>query len=372
MEQFQTQPGVHSHPGVQSDLRVLHNALVTIFTVTAALLAALPVLAQSTAVQIETTTAVKEMLPRGRLLDGKVEAVHSATVSSQTSGRIAAVFRDVDDYVPAGSVLVQFTDVEQQSELRQSQAQLREARARLAEAGEEHRRAQNLLERGLGSQRDLDRALAAMETAGARVAGAESAVESAQQKVEYTLVRAPYAGIVTQRHVEVGETVSVGQALMSGISLEQLRIVVDVPQGLAGRIRQAPRAEVLVDPGSVEPHKITLFPVADPVTNTFRVRLDLPPGQFNLYPGMFVKVRFLLDEAERLLVPSAALIERSEVTAVYVVNNQGIRLRQIRTGRRFGERIEVLAGLSAGERVANDPVAAGILAKTGQAESEDG
>ena len=103
-----------------------------------------------------------------------VAAVHQATVSAQTGGRIATINYDVDNFVEAGSVLVRFTDDEQRAALRQAQAQLAEAQARRNEAEEEYRRAANLKQRGLGSQRDLDRALAARDSAVARVAASRS------------------------------------------------------------------------------------------------------------------------------------------------------------------------------------------------------
>lgn len=305
-----------------------------------------------------------------RVFDGTVEAVHQATVSAQTGGRIAEVAYDVDDYVEAGAVLVRFTDVEQRSALRQAEAQLAEARARLTEADEEYRRAQNLRERGLGSQRDLDTALAGRKTAAARVVSAESAVEAARQQLEYTVVTAPYPGIVTERHVEVGESVAPGQPLMSGLSLDRLRVVVDLPQTVASQVRRDPAAALITEEGRVEAASITLFPIADPVTNTFRVRLDLPAGQYGLYPGMFVKAAFRVGEAERLMVPSSAVLHRSELTAVYVVSESGVRLRQVRTGQTFGDRTEILSGLSAGEQVALDPVRAGIAAKSGRGSSD--
>jgi RND family efflux transporter MFP subunit len=302
--------------------------------------------------------------PPSKRLPASGSTIHQATVSAQTSGRIAEVAYDVDDYVEAGSILIRFTDVEQQTALRQAEARVTEARAVLTEAEEAYRRAQNLLERGLGSQRDLDAALAARDTARARVASTESAVVAARQTLDYTVVRAPYAGIVTQRHVETGESVGPGQPLMSGISLEKLRVRVDVPQQVAAQLRPAPKAMVVTDEGRIEPRDITFFPVADPVTNTFRLRLDLPDGQFGLYPGMFVKVAFRVGEEERLLIPRSALMMRSEVTGVYVVSGTAVRLRQVRVGRTFGDRVEILAGLRAGDRFALDPVQAGIFAKS--------
>jgi len=309
------------------------------------------------------TTAVE------MIFDGTVEAVHQATVSAQTAGRIQEINFDVDDYVEAGQVLIRFTDVEQKTDLQRAEADLAGARARLVEATEEYTRAENLKERGLGSQRDLDRALSARKTAQANVNSGESAVVAARQQLEYTVVRAPYPGIVTKRFVEVGETVSRGQQLMSGLSLEKLRVIVDLPQQVAVEVRRDPRVVVLTDEERVVPEKVIVFPTADPVTKTFRVRLELPDGQFDLFPGMFVKAAFKTGEAERLLVPVRSILHRSEVTAVYVYANDEVRLRQIRVGATFGDQVEVLAGLKEGEQIALDPLQAGIYAKTARPSS---
>jgi multidrug efflux pump subunit AcrA (membrane-fusion protein) len=133
---------------------------------------------------LDTADATLEPAAIERVFDGKVEAVNQATVSAQTGGRIAEVNYDVDDYVDAGAVLFRFTDVEQRATLRQAEAQLAEAEALSNEAEEQYRRALNLQERGLGSQRDLDRALASRKSAAARVEVAESAVASARQQLD--------------------------------------------------------------------------------------------------------------------------------------------------------------------------------------------
>lgn len=320
----------------------------------------------------ETATATVAEAPLERLFDGTVEAVNQATVSAQTAGRIAEVFYDVDDYVQPGQPIVRFTNVEQQSALRQANAALTEARAQQNQAEEEFRRASGLFESDSASRREYDQALAARDSATARVEAAKSAVAAAEQQLEYTLVRAPYAGIVKERYVEVGESVSVGQPLMSGLSLETLRVVVDLPQQEAASVREHRKAYVLTGEGRVEADAVTIFPFAHSASNTFRVRVELPQGQFALYPGMFVKVAFVVGEASRLLVPTDALIRRSEVTGVYVVDGEGrVRLRQVRTGAAFGDRTEVLSGLREGERIAHDPVKAGIYLKTTAAGNDE-
>ena len=314
-------------------------------------------------VPFETAPASYQLAPRERIWDGTIEAVNQATVSSQTSGRVAEILYDVDDFVEAGAVIMRFTDTEQRAAVASARAAAEEAEARFAEAESEHRRISAMFENGTVARARYDQAQANFNAARARLESARSGVASAGEQLEYTVVRAPYAGIVSRRHVEVGEMVRPGEPLMSGLSLESLRVSIDVPQSMIEPIRRIGKARVYVDDQQIEGERLTFFPIADPAANTFRVRVDLPEGAVTLYPGMFVKVGFVIGETERLLIPESAIVHRSELTAVYVVGDERVTLRQIRTGREYGDQVEVLAGLADGERVALDPLRAGLYAK---------
>jgi RND family efflux transporter MFP subunit len=315
------------------------------------------------AVPFETVVATLEDAARERVWDGRVEAVNQATVSAQTSGRIAELPFDVNDYVEAGAVLMRFTDTEQKAALAQAEAALQEATARLAEANQEFERFSKMIENNSVSRAAFDQSRANRDAARARLNAARSRVEGAKEQLEYTVIRAPYAGIVSKRHVELGELVSPGQPVISGLSLQSLRVNVDVPQSMFHAIRTIGKAFVYVNSERIAAESLTFFPVADAEANTFRVRVNLPDGAATLYPGMFVKVGFVVGETQRLLVPVEAVVRRSELSGVYVADGEAVALRQVRLGRRYGDSIEVLSGLSAGEAVATDPVAAGIWLK---------
>jgi RND family efflux transporter MFP subunit len=311
-------------------------------------------------VPFATLTVGYETAPRERVWDGTVEAVNQATVSAQTSGRVAEIYYDVDDFVEAEAPIMRFTDTEQRAALESARAALQEAEARAAEAESEFKRIATMFENGTVARARYDQAQANRNAAAARLESARAGVMNAEEQLEYTVVRAPYAGIVSRRHVAVGELVRPGAPLMSGLSLEIVRVVVDVPQSMLDAIRGIGKANVYVGERTIAAESLTFFPVADAATNTFRVRATLPSGSGTLYPGTFVKIGFVVGETERLLLPASALVQRSELTAVYVVGDEAVTLRQVRVGRRYADRIEVLAGLAAGEAVAADPVAAGV------------
>jgi RND family efflux transporter MFP subunit len=326
----------------------------------ALVLAASMAAASAAETPLATLTVEYENAPRERIFDGTVEAVNQATVSAQTSGRVAEIFYDVDDFVEAGAPIMRFTDTEQRAALESARAALEEAEARAVEAESEFTRVSAMFENGTVARARYDQARANRDAAVARLESARAGAVNAEQQLEYTRVRAPYAGIVSRRHVEVGELVRPGAPLMSGLSLEHVRVVVDVPQSMLQPIRDIGKAHVYAGERTIAAESLTFFPVADAATNTFRVRAGLPAASITLYPGTFVKVGFVVGETERLLVPASAIVRRSELTAVYVVDGDAVTLRQIRSGRRYGERVEVLAGLEAGEIIAADPVAAGV------------
>jgi RND family efflux transporter MFP subunit len=310
---------------------------------------------------LSTLTVDKEWVPRERSFDGLVEAERRSTVSSQVAARIEELPFDVDDYVERGDIIVRFRDQPAAADLKQAEAADREARARLEQAEANHERIRQLHSQERISQADMDRSTADLQSASARVQAAEGALQGARERFENTIVRAPFAGIVVERHVELGEMATLGMPLMTGLSLEHLRIVVDVPQQDIGALRGEAKAWIDLPGGDrIEAQDIRIFPYAEATTHTFRARLRLPEGQHGIYPGMWVKVAFLTGQEEALLVPVTAVVRRSELTGVYVRREDGTpRLRQVRLGRQLPDgRVMVLAGLEPGEEIVTDGDAA--------------
>lgn len=316
--------------------------------------------------RLATTEVVKQTVSREFRLDGVVEAVNQATVSAQTSGEITEILVDVDDVVEKGALLVRLRDSAQQAQLKKALAGEKEARAQLARAEDDYQRTLEVYRKKVVSKAKMDEAKHALSAAKARLEAARATLAAAREQLSYTRVTAPYSGIVTRRHVEAGESVQPGTPLLTGVSLDKLRVNVDVPQNLVARVRQYGKAYIylpsLLSDASqrIAAESITVFPIADPQTNTFRVRLELPEGIANLFPGMFVKVALVTGEKDVLTAPARSIVYRSEVTAVYVVDDKGgIHFRHVRLGASSPRGRVILAGLQAGERVALDPIAAG-------------
>jgi len=330
------------------------------YWVLAALLLPLP---GSAAADLQTVQTSKVAMPLEFEVDGVVEARRQATLSAEVAGTVENVYFDVDDYVEAGQVVLRIRDREYRARLQKAQASLDEAEANLRQVELEYQRSQDLRRQKLISQADFDRASANLAGAKARRESARANLAEAREQLDHTVVEAPYSGVVVERHVEPGESVTPGQPIMSGYSSAELRVIAEVPQSLIGKLREHRSARVirLEDGEAVEVTNITIHPFADPQNHAFRVRFDLPDRPGGLYPGMLVKVALTTGTTERLLLPREALVSRSEVNAVYVLDDDGrLSLRQVRPGNRYGEQVEILAGLEENERVALDPVRAGI------------
>jgi RND family efflux transporter MFP subunit len=260
-------------------------------------------------------------------------------------------------------LLLRLSDVEQQSALRAATAQRQAAEAALREASARFERSASLVMRQLVSRADHDLATAAHEAALAMRDATLAQERAAREQLGYAQVRAPYAGVVQQRLVEPGEAVGVGQPLLVVHAPGELRVVLQLPERLAGALRGQPFLEVQWPDGTLlRTGRPVLFPSSDPQAHTQTVRAPLPSVPAGVQPGttlrMVLPAAAAAGPAAPLRVPRAAVQQRGEVSAVYVVTAQGISLRQLRLGASHGDEVEVLAGLVAGERVARDPVEA--------------
>ena len=317
----------------------------------------------SAAGDLSTLQVSKVTMPLEFEVDGVVEARRRATLSAEVGGTVENIYFDVDDRVEQGAVVLRIRDREYRARLQQAQAALDEAEASLRQVELEFERSRDLRRQKLIPQADFDKASANLAGAQARRESARANLDEAREQLQHTVVEAPYSGVVVERHVEPGESVAPGQPIMTGYSSAELRVGAEVPQSLIGKLREHRSARVirLEDGRTIEVTKITIHPFADPQSHAFRVRFDLPAAPGDLYPGMLVKVALTTGSTERLLLPRQALVSRSEVNAVYVLDDDGrLTLRQVRPGNRYGEQVEILAGLEENERVALDPVAAGI------------
>lgn len=290
-------------------------------------------------------------------LEATLEAVNESTVSAQTSGAVEGIFFDVNDQVEAGSLLIKINDTQQQAGLQQALANLEQAKAQNEDAQVLLKRNKRLFDQQTLSQGEYDSTVARAKSAAAGVKAAEAGLKQAREQLAYTQVKAPFSGIVKARHMEMGELVSPGQPLMTGLALTPLRAVADLPQRIAQEYKSAEQVSVLIGSDSITPESTTLFPYADARHHSVRLRALLPTTDTVLYPGQWAKLRIQTGERDGILVPSAAVLQRGELAAVYVLIDGKPRLRQVRTGGLFNGQTEILSGLKAGDQIIVDALA---------------
>ncbi len=299
--------------------------------------------------------------------EGLVEATRQSTVSAQIAGRVKEVNFDVGDQVNKGQVILRIDEKEAVQALAGSQAQVLQAQANVQNAKSTFDRSRQLFAQKFISQAALDKAQVDYKVALAQAAASEAGAGQASLAHGYTAVIAPYGGVVSARLVELGEMVMPGKPLMIGFDPSEMRVVVNVPQYKMSDIGAMP--EVMVEISSlnrwIKAASTKVQPIADARTHSTQVRVYLPANEAGLYPGMFVRAHFVVGKVRKLVIPASAVLRRSEVVAVYVVDGKGAaKLRQVRLGAASAEGVtEVLAGLNPGEKVALDPVRAGMKQK---------
>jgi RND family efflux transporter MFP subunit len=309
---------------------------------------------------IEAITPQSQTTGAASRWDGVIEAVQQADLTAQTAGRVATVLVDVNDRVRSGQVLLRLSGVEQRAGAEAARAQAAAARAQAVEAEATYQRYAGLAKQQYISKQQLDQALAAKNAAVANARAAEAAVAQAAQQADYTEIRAPYDGVLSQRLVEPGESVAPGQPLLRVFNPDRFRIQIQVPQGVAAAIRKAPQAEVtLVDGTTLTAESVLVYDSADASSHSVSVRVQLPKTETPLVPGQVASVRFAVAITDsRIWLPEKTIWRRGELSGAYVIGKDRLLLRQLRLGETREGTVEVISGLAEGDRVAADPVRA--------------
>ncbi len=303
-------------------------------------------------------------LAEGDSYVGTVESPDRGVLAARIDGRVTRVAVREGDRVKAGDLLVTIEDntaadrvAEAEAGLAEAKAALAAAEARLALAEKTFDRYQQLFAREAVTPQEFDRVSAERETARRSVDSARAAArraasgrDAARTSLAYTRVTAPYQGRVVRRQVEEGSTVLPGTPLLTLDRAGAWRVRADLPESLAGQVNRGDLFHVEIPAlartlsGSVQ----EILSAADPQSRSFQIKITLESSQ-DLTAGLFARVRAAGRDQALLLVPSAAVVTRGQLTGVYVVEAGILHFRLVKTGRRLGDRVEILSGLSEGE-----------------------
>jgi membrane fusion protein, multidrug efflux system len=318
------------------------------------------------AAALETVPVASAQAARTYTAEGVVEAVRQSTIAAQVPARIVEVRVRAGDTVKAGQVLVRLDPRTAADQLASSQAQVAAAQAQLEAARNDFERNRRLFEKQYISRAALEQAEAQYKAAQAQAKATTAQAGVASTASSFSTLVAPYAGVVATVGAEVGDMASPGMPILTVYDPTALRVVAQLPESYAPYVAAGQPVRITI-PGStgdarvLDAARVVVLPTANPATHTREARLALPAGAQGLAPGTFARASFplTLSPAAQITVPAASLVRRPEFAAVYVVDANGrAQLRQVRLGRESGGTVEILAGLTPGERGAADAVAA--------------
>jgi len=344
---------------------------------------------KSAPVRVQTVAAAHVEWTDELEVSGTVRARQTATVASRLMAYVREVRVRVGDSVTAGEVVVVLDAKEMESAVRQAEAMDAEARnaraevvqamaaanAQLTLARATHKRMSDLFQRRSVTQQELDEATTRLRMAEAGVAGAVAkrnqtdarinqateAIAAAKIQRGYLEIRSPFAGRVLERFVEPGNLASPGQPLLNIEQAGAFRLEAPVEEALLGAVRIGDRVPVRLESADKEldARVVEIVPAVDAMSRTFTVKLDLP-GVTILRTGMFGRARFARGKKRALTAPSEAVREEGSLRYVMVADGGRARLRMVTLGAAREGAVEVLSGLSEGERVVH-PLPAALV-----------
>jgi RND family efflux transporter MFP subunit len=300
---------------------------------------------------VDVVNAERDEKPKDLVLPGTFQAIKQTTIYPRSNGYVESWKADIGDNVQAGQLLAEIATPEVDQQLAQARAQEEIAKVTAD-------RWRDLVQKSVVSKQEYDQNQKAYEAAKANLQQLEK-IQGFQQ------ILAPFAGKISARNIDVGTLVTAGTGnpstpLFNLVQSDVLRVYVFAPQENAPSIHEGLAAKILLEeyPGQEFDGKVTRTAGAlDPQSRTMQVEVQVPNHDGKLYAGMYGQVKFLLvDQNAPIVVPANAFLFRKEGPQVATIENKDrIHWQNIRVGRDFGDRIEVIDGLKENSKVVMNP-----------------
>lgn len=310
--------------------------------------------APKAAMTVTTTKPAQSALPLKLSANGNITAWQEASVGSESGGlKLQEVRVNVGDVVKRDQVLAVFSADSVQADLNLARANLAEAQASAQDAATNAERARSLQSSGALSAQQISQYTTAELTAKARVESAQASVQLQSLRLKHTLVLAPDSGVISARSATVGSVLGAGTELFRLIRQGRLEWRAEVTAAELGRVKQGVAVQVVSASGSTVNGKVRMVaPTVDPQTRAALVYVDLTPNA-GVKAGMFARGDFILGSSNALTVPQQAVVVRDGFSYVFTVDAANkVAQHKIETGRRVGEQVEVLKGVTAESSVA--------------------
>jgi len=289
---------------------------------------------------------------------GKIEAENSANLSTRMMGFVTKIHVKVGQRVNAGQLVVSINNSDLLAKKGQLDATILQATAAFTNAKKDYDRFQNLFKQQSASQKELDDVTARYEMAKAGLEGAKQMRNEVVAQFSYSNITAPFSGVVTNTFVKEGDMANPGMPLVSVEGASRLQVTAMVSENDIASIKKGMPVKVLVKSSNTN---LTgnVSELSLSATNTggqYLVKINLHKTDSSVLSGMFVNVQFPIEnktqavQVDRVLVPESALVKQGQLIGIYTIGTGNIAiLRWLRTGKNFGNQVEVLSGLSANE-----------------------
>ncbi|NPB05226.1 MAG: efflux RND transporter periplasmic adaptor subunit [Aquificae bacterium] len=281
---------------------------------------------------------------------GTVVAQDSARLSTRVAGFVEKILVKEGDAVKMGQLLMVIDPKDLQAQRESLRHQIEAQRAQLWAAKRTYERLLALKEVGGVTEQQLDMARAQYEALANAVRALEEALKAVENNLKYAEIKAPFDGVVSMKPVNEGDFVGPGSLLLI-VDKPPYEVVVYLPERLFGKVKVGQAVEVDVDGKLVTGTVKTVAPQVDPMSRSFMVKVSLPEGCKKVVSGKSVYVAVPETKKEKvILIPKSAIFKWGDFTGVFVVDENGIiRLRFVRVGATYGDKVEILAGLKPGE-----------------------
>jgi RND family efflux transporter MFP subunit len=328
--------------------------------------------ASETVSNVSVIVAQKTMIPDWLEAIGTVRTAQTSQLSSQMMGNIVEIRAREGDRVQSGQVLAILDDAQPRSAVDQATAAVTAAEKEVSATDSDFalaestlKRYQQLYEKKSVSPQEFDEIKARSQSAEARrdmaragQAQANAALTQARTSLGYTRIRAPFAGVVTEKNADAGTLASPGMPIFTIEDTRSYRLEVTVDESDIRLVHVGQVAPVKIDAlGSTQlsGKVVQIVPAADPASRSFLVKVELP-ADVRLRSGLFGRAHFARDERSAVLIPRTSVVERGQLQGVYVLDaNQLAGLRYVTLGNSAGEKVEVLSGLQDGEKLVAAP-----------------
>jgi HlyD family secretion protein len=297
-----------------------------------------------------TVTAVRPQLtsiPQKLSANGNIAAWQEAIIGSEANGlRLNHVLVNVGDVVRKGQLLADFADETIQADLAQSRASMMEAEATGKEAISNAERARSLQNTGAMSNQQIEQYTTAADTAKARIEVARAAVHSQQLRLKNTKIMAPDSGVISSRSATVGAVVGAGSEMFRLIRQSRLEWRAEIISSDLPKIKAGMKANIIAADGAVLTGTVRkISPTVDTQTRNTLVYVDIP-SHSSVKAGMFAKGEFMMSSSSTLAIPQQAIVLRDGFSYVFAIENNHAKQTKIKLGRRLGNMVEVVSGLT--------------------------